>query len=248
MSYILDALRKAERERGIAQVPTLMTVHDTGAARPRKRVWIIAGTCLACAAVLIWFALSFLRSSGASPDHHISEVREEAKAEAVPESSPADTVSLPMPGHAANPEKGISHGTPIPSSTPPAEAPKPDLSANRPAVAQETRQHPEVSTPQPKNSAQPQAGVKSAPPAPPGATVPESSQSAAISLREAMAKMKISILMYDEAKSERMVFINNRKYLEGDYVDGRYLVESITLEGAVLSYQGDRALLRANAK
>ena len=29
MSYILDALRKAERERAIAQVPTLMTVHET---------------------------------------------------------------------------------------------------------------------------------------------------------------------------------------------------------------------------
>ena len=66
-----------------------------------------------------------------------------------------------------------------------------------------------------------------------------------MSLREAMAKMKITILIYDEAKSERMVFINNRKYVEGDYVNGLYLLESITANGVVLSYQGERAMLRA---
>ena len=74
----------------------------------------------------------------------------------------------------------------------------------------------------------------------------ENSQSKSMSLREAMAKMKITILLYDEAKSERMVFINGRKYVEGDYVDGRYLLESITVDGVVLSYQGERARLRAS--
>ena len=70
----------------------------------------------------------------------------------------------------------------------------------------------------------------------------------AVSLREALDKMTISVLMYDEAKSERRVYINGRKYVEGDYVEGRYLVESITLEGVVLSCQGERALLRSGPK
>ena len=58
--------------------------------------------------------------------------------------------------------------------------------------------------------------------------------------------MKITVLLYEEARSERMVFINDRKYVEGDYVDGRYLLESITPDGVVLSYQGERATLRAS--
>ncbi len=63
-------------------------------------------------------------------------------------------------------------------------------------------------------------------------------------LREAMAKMTLNILVVEEAESQRKVYINGRKYVKGDLVDGLYLIESITPEGAVLSYQGERALLR----
>ena len=87
---------------------------------------------------------------------------------------------------------------------------------------------------------------KNGPPAAPEGTTAGNSQPRSMSLREAMAKMKITILLYEEAKSERMVFINDRKYVEGDYVDGRYLLESITADGVVLSYQGERASLRAS--
>ena len=45
-----------------------------------------------------------------------------------------------------------------------------------------------------------------------------------------------------------MVFINDRKYQEGDYVEGRYLLEKITPEGAVLGYQGERVLLKSRSK
>ncbi len=56
MSYILDALKKAERERGIAQVPTLATVHDLPAP-PRFRLWVIAGIGLLGIVVALWFVL-----------------------------------------------------------------------------------------------------------------------------------------------------------------------------------------------
>lgn len=64
------------------------------------------------------------------------------------------------------------------------------------------------------------------------------------SLQEAMDGMTMSILFYSENKAERLVFINGRKYVEGDTIDGRYLLESITPEGAVLSCEGERAILR----
>ncbi len=55
--------------------------------------------------------------------------------------------------------------------------------------------------------------------------------------------MTLNVLVYTEAAAERMVTINGKKYVQGDYIDGRYLVENITREGAVLSYHGERALL-----
>lgn len=39
MSYILDALKKSERQRQLKQVPTLETLHDTGGPKPRRRRW-----------------------------------------------------------------------------------------------------------------------------------------------------------------------------------------------------------------
>jgi len=60
--------------------------------------------------------------------------------------------------------------------------------------------------------------------------------------------MNLSVLLYSDTPADRIVFINGRKYGEGDHIDGKYLIESITLEGAVLSYQGERAVLRPRQK
>jgi hypothetical protein len=40
-----------------------------------------------------------------------------------------------------------------------------------------------------------------------------------------------------------MVFINGRKYVEGEKIDGKYLLERITEDGATLAYQGQRLRL-----
>ncbi len=60
--------------------------------------------------------------------------------------------------------------------------------------------------------------------------------------------MTMSIHFFSENKAERLVFINGKKYIEGDYVEGIYLLESITPEGAVLSYEGERAVLKPGNK
>ncbi len=75
------------------------------------------------------------------------------------------------------------------------------------------------------------------PPAPP-------SSAKAPTLHEAMAKMTLDVLVVTEAEAERMVIINGKRYMRGDSVDGRYRIEEITREGAVLSFEGERALLR----
>ncbi len=55
---------------------------------------------------------------------------------------------------------------------------------------------------------------------------------------------KLQMLVYSDVPAERLVFINNRKYVEGQMVEDKALLESITPDGAVLSYQGRRIVLR----
>ena len=66
--------------------------------------------------------------------------------------------------------------------------------------------------------------------------------------QEVIARLRLQFLVYSEVPSERLVFINNRKYTEGQAVDGDVIVEKITPDGAVMTYQGQRFVLRAEAR
>jgi len=63
-------------------------------------------------------------------------------------------------------------------------------------------------------------------------------------LREASAKLTLDVFVYTDVEADRMVIIGGRRYVKGQLVDGLYLLEDITPEGAVLSYQGERIVLR----
>jgi general secretion pathway protein B len=63
-------------------------------------------------------------------------------------------------------------------------------------------------------------------------------------LQDALPKLRLEVLVYADAAAERMVFINARKYVEGQTIEGAILLERITPTGAVLSHQGQRFLLR----
>jgi len=59
MSYILDALKKSEKERGLSKVPDIMTVHDMQASSTKKRpLWVllVLVILLLNAAVLFWLS------------------------------------------------------------------------------------------------------------------------------------------------------------------------------------------------
>jgi hypothetical protein len=69
-----------------------------------------------------------------------------------------------------------------------------------------------------------------------------------LSFQEAISKMTLSLLIYNDNKAERMVYINGKRYGEGDYIDGIYLLESITGDGAIISHHGERTLLQPKPK
>jgi general secretion pathway protein B len=240
MSYILDALKKAERERDVARVPTLTTVHDMPTARSRLRFGIILGTCLVCAALLAWAGFLGLR----------------------PVSEPASAPS----GTGSGAERAEATPTPLqrtetaPEQITPLKAPEtkisPSYSASGKNLAAEAKRTPVLRQAQ-KETATPSTAAKELIPSQAQLKVsapdtkeapPATAPSKPLSLPEAISKMNMTILFYAEARSERMVFINGHKYFERDYIDGQYLIESITPEGAWLRFDGDRAILRAKSR
>ena len=64
------------------------------------------------------------------------------------------------------------------------------------------------------------------------------------SLQAALGKMTLDVFVYTDVEADRMVVINGRRYVQGQLVEGLYLVEAIVPDGVVLSYQGERGVLR----
>jgi len=241
MSYILDALKKAERERGVTRVPTLMTVHDLR-AMPKNRLWVIAGIVVVFAAVSLWY-LTHSRTVPV-PSRTVSFGTEEGERRA----NQAETKETVAPSPLATQESPLSRKASISAS-----APQPPLADSKrssglnlrsglAAGSSDTTDSPLPASPTQTTPGTSNVGAKEVAPASPN------NQVKPVPLREAVARMNMSVLAYAENKAERMVFINGRKYAEGDYIDGQYLLESITPEGAVLTYEGEQAVLRPGPK
>jgi hypothetical protein len=57
--------------------------------------------------------------------------------------------------------------------------------------------------------------------------------------------MTLHVHVYADDPRDRFVFIDGRRYVEGDRVDGRYRLDAITPEGVVLSRGDEHARLRS---
>ena len=259
MSYILDALKKAEREREIKQVPTLMAAHLPG-IRHSKRPWVILGALAICAGATTWFLLLLQRTMNApAPSLTAGEYNPAPKE--LESSQSGATASSAMPAKPEIPsEKTAGPKITAPREIVPAvprnfpsakaiEGGRPQQMAEGMAAAARQDEEDSAGNPPPEMMERMQPRVR----APGRATKAEMSaaeepRDKPATLKEVLNEMTLSILLYDEDKAGRMVFINGRKYIEGDLVENTYLLENITLEGAVLSYRGERALLRPKAK
>ncbi|MHB8742519.1 MAG: general secretion pathway protein GspB [Sulfuricaulis sp.] len=58
--------------------------------------------------------------------------------------------------------------------------------------------------------------------------------------QRALPPMTVTIHVYSEAESQRILFINNRQYHQGDLLPGGVRVVAIVPDGVVLSFQGQR--------
>jgi len=112
MSFILDALKKAESERNRASGPVLV---DVRIAPPRRRLpawaWVIGGVLLANLSVLAW--MMFHRPA---PSARTAASPPAAVAPATPDPTPAMAPSAPVPASSTEATtQTVPTQTPVPS-------------------------------------------------------------------------------------------------------------------------------------
>ena len=233
MSYILDALKKADRDRHPVAVPTLATVHRTPAPSRRRLLWpwIVGAVIVVNAGVWLWL----LRPAPSVPAGAlVSMTRAPATSPAPEQAPPSATKSAPSvplsrreqnlvaaPRAATKPAHVTSAGAAAPRSASP---PKPETAPEK--------------SPAPAVASAPVKPLERDPATPPASQEPPAPQ-------EVFAKLHLQVLVYSEAPSGRLVFINNQKYVEGQRIDANLVVERITSDGVFVSYQDKRVFLRA---
>jgi general secretion pathway protein B len=182
MSYILDALRRADAERERGSVPSIHTQQqftstggdDEGEARPRRLHWIVAALSIALIAVVGWILFR------PAPDAGVAVSMAPKPVDASPSPAPAGlapTGPATIPPTAATPSTTAaapSTTAPLPPSTAPAVAlPKPPPAApgaNRAATAAVTATPSAATPPATGSTARPSRHATAGAPAAPVTT------------------------------------------------------------------------------
>ncbi|MEO7116305.1 MAG: general secretion pathway protein GspB [Caldimonas sp.] len=247
MSYILDALRRAEAERERGAVPSLASqqhsieVEDEVPQRSRVLVWAVIGLAFALIATLAWTLLG----GHSAPSLPIAEgpvtIAPPPAPAAVPQSlaeiaaTPSATVA-PAPAPAAqtvvaSPSRSTTKA-PVPARVP----------TPRPVAAPAAKTAPSVALAAPK--AEPRkSGVTAAPLAP--ATAASEPRIYAQSelpedIRRELPRVAINGSSYSGDAASRMVMVNGQVFHEGDQLAANLVLDKIRRRSAVLAYKGFR--------
>jgi general secretion pathway protein B len=234
MSYILEALRRAdaERERERGAVPglhaqPLSPESDDDAPPPRQSralLWAVVVLSLALAGSLAWHLM------GAESPRVVAEA------------SPSAAVSPPLVAPVSAPPAPVAPATslaaqvqqpvqPVPTPAPPARAMPPVQRAAPPAVVAERP---------------PASPARLPPPAPMPA--PEASADTRVynpnelpdDVRRDLPKLVVGGAMYSDSPANRMLIINSQIFHEGDKLTPDLLLQEIKLKSAVFKYKGYR--------
>ncbi|MET0659619.1 MAG: general secretion pathway protein GspB [Steroidobacteraceae bacterium] len=238
MSFILDALKKSENERQRHQGPSLVDVPNRRA--PSERPWWVIVLAALLVLNLIVFIVVLLRK-----DEH-----DTAAGAAPPAMSPAHPLSQSPP---------LAVTRPQPSEPPPAPSTSHDPTVRSLAEEAGVAEGEDAAPPDPALADA--AGVPAGPPIvspiqgptaspvrtpPPAArndeTLPTLNDVTATGAAQ-LPEMHLDIHVYATAPAERFVFINMKKYREGETTAEGVTVEQIRRDGVVLNHQGMRFVM-----
>lgn len=213
MSYILDALKKADQERSIGQVPDLDASHWGARRQTRRnyRIWIIL------ALVLLNVVLILVMMTG----HDVDTPSQSADVEHM--SQPP--VAEPVPGELIVGE--------VPAVAPPLRMrdPKPVVV---PAPAPTPAQPPAASIPAPVTP-----GATTSPAVTTSSGLPEWAE-LPLEFRSRFPLPHIDVHVHDEDAERRFIMINLKKYREGQTLDSGARLDRINPDSIELSFEGTR--------
>lgn len=211
MSYILDALRKAEHERHLVQPPALALLPPVD--RPsRKRFWpwLGAGLVLGVNVALLAFFLI-------QPQPTVLPVA--ATPPPVPSLPPAPTPAQSTPPAPATPRKD-------PAGKPAASEP------SRPTVAPASRERRDEPVRPPVTP-----GSVTLAPGPEPVPLLETLPAGA---KRGIPALSLDIHVYSRDSDKRFAVINGRRYREGERLSEGPTLEAVTADGTILRQGGQR--------
>lgn len=225
MSYILDALKKADAERERGSVPGLHSQHmgvdddddedSTPARATPPLVWVGAGVGLCIIALLSWKLLARDAEPQAMPPPPPPDLGQ------ANEAMPAARTAAVPPAKEAPPmtPKPAPEVRPVPAPAPP---PAPQ------AVAREARPTPTVASATPPPTSKPAA-----------TRVPLLNE-LPDDVRREIPQLVIGGAMYSETPASRMLIVNSQVFHEGDQPYQGLVLEEIRLKSAIFKYRGYR--------
>lgn len=263
MSFILDALRKSEHERQRQTGPALAEV-AVAAPRTRPNRWATAAIALLVVNLVAIGVLLLMKAR----DEPVAGAAD-AAAVAAPAAAPEATASTPAATVAA-PTARASLTQALPE--PPVTAPPPMLrpAGSSPTAGTRNSLEQEMSTGVPPMepdaavaAAAPPAGpaavaparrgsvvyqslpeaepaIAYASPQPPTSDLPHADEMAA---RGAVPELRLELHVWSTKAQERFVFVNGRRYREGEATAEGATVEQITRDGVIMNMGGSRFLL-----
>lgn len=271
MSFILDALRKSEHERqrqtgpGLAEVPV-------APATPKSNVWAIAAVALLIVNLL---AVGVYLLRRAQPREAAASVAPAGATGAATAPAVANP-TLTTPPQAAAQAPAITQSATPPAPRPVASAPvsrnpladeaggtDPGLTAaasavpaGPPAVTRNgaTKRGSVVYAPVPEAEDAPyyptvgEPAGRAAPAAAPVATPAREAMPGAdeLAARGTLPALHLDLHVYAAQPQQRFIFVNSRKYREGETLAEGPVIEQITPDGAVLNFRGSRFKLSSN--
>jgi len=211
MSYILEALKKAEQKRRQGAFPDLLSVHEqTGfkAGKPVRWQYIMISILLVSIGAVL--PRLYEKYSGA-------QNRERLSVTAAPPGGAPSVAVTPLRSTAGRQNRGKSEKKSV--NLVPLERKADIASIDVPVSADVT--------------SLPDAGASSK-----RITLKESELPPTI--QQELPKVEISVHIYDSNPSSRIISIHGRAVHEGDNVAAGLRLESIIPEGVILSYKGYR--------
>lgn len=239
MSYILDALKKSQKQRRRGSVPDVLTVQEIVVQQPSgRRIWPVLAVCIAGLNVLLLIWFFGWRSQG--PRNETITPGKSGPAAASPD---IPVASPGLPARSNNDSVGMPRG--------PEGRPEPaDLetdNAGRPMQAPERAARSVIPGADARGEGPPFAkDVPSKPTERPAEPLPAAEnriyrlQELPDQLRRILPEFAITALMYSGQPSSRMVRINGRLMREGEELPPGVRLQEVTPEGVILAYQGYR--------